>query len=201
LIALLVRCLLGAHARWFCQPEPAVQRVYFANHTSHLDTLVLWSLIPPPARHLTRPVAAWEYWNATRFRRFVAHEVFNAVLIERPDSGPDTRMTLASRAFSAMAEALENGNSLIIFPEGTRGDGVTMRPFKSGLYHLARTKPGLEMIPVYLENLNRILPKGELLPIPLLGSVTFGPPLYLAGHETKSAFLERARRAIEELHA
>jgi 1-acyl-sn-glycerol-3-phosphate acyltransferase len=204
LIALLARCLLGAHARWYCQPEQAVQRVYFANHTSHLDTLVLWSLIPPPARYLTRPVAAREYWNADRLRRFVAHEIFNAVLIQRPDrtdGATDARSELASRAFAAMLAALDSGHSLIIFPEGTRGDGVTMRPFKSGLYHLARTKPGLELIPVYLENLNRILPKGELLPVPLLGSVTFGPPLYLAERETKNAFLERAARAIEELHS
>lgn len=203
LIACLARFLLGAHARWFCPPDRDVQRIYFANHTSHLDTLVLWSLLPSPARLRTRPIAAREYWNADSLRRFVAHEIFNAVLIERPDradGATETRSELASRAFAAMLAALDSGHSLIIFPEGTRGDGVTMRPFKSGLFHLARTKPGLELIPVYLENLNRILPKGELLPVPLLGSVTFGAPLYLAGQESKSAFLDRARRAIEELH-
>jgi len=201
-VAFLARCLLGAHARWFCPNDAATQRIYFANHASHLDTLILWSLLSPSARSLTRPVAAKEYWSTTRFMRFVARDVFNAVLIERPDragNGTALRTTLASRAISTMVEAMGDNCSLIIFPEGTRGDGITMRPFKSGIYHLARTKPGLEMIPVYLENLNRILPKGELLPIPLLGSVTFGPPLYLAGQETKHEFLERARRAIEEL--
>jgi len=201
-VAFFTRCLLGAHARWFCPNDTTTQRIYFANHTSHLDTLILWSLLSPSARIMTRPVAAKDFWSATCFRRFVARDVFNAVLIERPDragNGAELRATLASRAFSAMVEAMGDNCSLIIFPEGTRGDGITMRPFKSGLYHLAHAKPGLEMIPVYLENLNRILPKGELLPIPLLGSVTFGPPLYLAAQETKNEFLERARRAIEEL--
>lgn len=199
----LTRLILGANARWYCPQETAVQRVYFANHTSHLDTLLLWSLLPPQARSLTRPVAAKEYWNTTRLRRFIAQKVFNAVLIERPnhDGGEESssRVALASRAFSIILEEMGETHSLIIFPEGTRGNSATMRPFKSGLYHLACKKPGLEMIPVYLENLNRILPKGELLPIPLLSSVTFGTPLFLGEHETKKSFLERARRAIEEL--
>lgn len=202
LFACLARGLLGAHARWLCPPEQDAQRIYFANHTSHLDTLILWALLPATARNLTRPIAASEYWNASRLRRFVAHEIFNAVLIERPDRAGDTmgaRSELASRAFGTMRSALDSGHSLIIFPEGTRGDGVTLRPFKSGLYHLSRARPHLELIPVYLENLNRILPKGELFPVPLLGSVTFGKPLSLEARDSKSAFLKRARRAIEEL--
>ena len=202
ILACLARGLLGAHARWFCPPDRDAQRIYFANHTSHLDTLILWALFPTHARRRTRPIAAREYWDASCLRRCVAHEIFNAVLIERPDradSATETRSELAARAFAAMRAALDSGHSLIIFPEGTRGDGVTMRPFKSGLYHLARAKPGVELIPVYLENLNRILPKGELLPLPLLGSVTFGPPLAPVAGEAKTAFLERARNAIEEL--
>ena len=201
-VSSLTRLTTGATARWTGSEPTATQRVYFANHTSHLDTLVLWSLLPPHVRLLTRPVAAREYWNASGLRRFVANELFNAVLIARPDQAvgeASSQVALASRAFSAMLEAMAGDHSLILFPEGTRGNGTTMRPFKSGLYHLARKKPGLEMIPVYLENLNRILPKGELLPIPLLVSVSFGPPLYLGEEETKNSFLARARHAIEEL--
>jgi 1-acyl-sn-glycerol-3-phosphate acyltransferase len=201
-VSSLTRLATGAVARWAGSQPTTTQRIYFANHTSHLDTLVLWSLLPPHIRLMTRPVAAREYWNATGLRRFVAHEVFNAVLIERPDhagSEASSQVTLASQAFSTMLEAMGGDCSLILFPEGTRGDGTAMRPFKSGLYHLARRKPGLEMIPVYLENLNRILPKGELLPVPLLVSVSFGPPLYLGEQESKISFLDRARCAIEEL--
>lgn len=198
----LTRLILGAHARWYCPQDTAAQRVFFANHTSHLDTLLLWALLPPRVRSLTRPVAAKDHWNANGLRRFVAHELFNAVLIERPDHAggeAPAPVTLASRAFSTMLEAMGETHSLILFPEGTRGNGETMGPFKSGLYHLACKKPGLELIPVYLENLNRILPKGELLPVPLISSVTFGPPLYLGDREPKASFLERARHAIEEL--
>jgi len=204
LVPYLTRLILGANARWYCSKDTTVQRVFFANHTSHLDTLLLWSLLPPQVRCLTRPVAAKDHWNATGLRRFVAHKVFNAILIERPDHSCGDSLspvTIASRAFSTMLEAMGENYSLILFPEGTRGNGTTMRPFKSGLYHLACKKPGLELIPVYLENLNRILPKGELLPVPLLSSVSFGPPLYLGDQESKTSFLERARRAIEELNA
>lgn len=203
IVSALTLLTTGATARWAGSQPTAAQRVYFANHTSHLDTLVLWSLLPPHLRLLTRPVAAKEYWNASDLRRFIAHKVFNAVLVARPDQADgeaSSQVALASQAFSTMLEAMGEGHSLILFPEGTRGNGTSMRPFKSGLYHLARKKPGLEMIPVYLENLNRILPKGELLPIPLLVSVSFGPPLYLAEQDTKRTFLDRARHAIEELN-
>ncbi len=201
-VSALTRLMTGATARWG-GPLPAdVQRVYFANHTSHLDTLVLWSLLPLQIRLQTRPVAAREFWEANRLRSFTARTVFNAVLIERPTQGGNgsaMQGTLASQAFAAMLTAMEHGSSLILFPEGTRGSGHELRPFKSGLYHLARKMPGVEMVPVYLENLNRILPKGELLPIPLLVSVSFGAPMHLEGQESKTSFLERARHAIEVL--
>ena len=71
--------------------------------------------------------------------------------------------------------------------------------FKSGLYHLSRLRPDAELIPVYLENLNRILPKGEVLPVPMLSRVVFGPPLPARDHEDKQAFLTRARDALLQL--
>lgn len=202
MVSALTRLMTGTTARWGGPLPSGVQRVYFANHTSHLDTLVLWSLLPLQIRLQTRPVAAREFWEANRLRCFIARTVFNAVLIERPShegSASATQGTLASQAFAAMLTALDKGSSLILFPEGTRGSGQDLRSFKSGLYHLARKKPGLELVPVYLENLNRILPKGELLPIPLLVSVSFGEPLRLEEQESKTSFLERARHAIEVL--
>jgi 1-acyl-sn-glycerol-3-phosphate acyltransferase len=94
---------------------------------------------------------------------------------------------------------MENRYSIIVFPEGTRGSGEEIAPFKSGLYHLCRQKPELELVPVYLDNMNRILPKGELLPVPMLSRVIFGRPMALEPGEPKPAFLERARAAIREL--
>jgi len=195
----LTRLAFGANARWLCPQQQTVQRVYFANHTSHLDTLLLWSLLPADLRGLTRPVVAKEYWHKNCFRRLLANQVFNAIMIERPDHNASSRLNLASQALSIIMEGMADKYSIIIFPEGTRGDRPEMRPFKSGIYHLARRRPDLEFIPVYLENLNRILPKGELLPLPLLGSVSFGVPLQICPGESKSSFLQRARNAIEEM--
>lgn len=192
-LAFLARLISGASVRWVdCRPEP-LQRIYFANHTSHLDFIVLWAVLPAVLRASARPVAARDYWERGQLRRYLASTVFRAVLIERPDGA-----ALGARESAGqLARALDDDHaSLILFPEGTRGDGEQIGPFKSGLYHLCRDKPGLELVPVYMENLNRILPKGEFLPVPLLGRVTFGPPLRLEPEESKSDFLERARAAL-----
>lgn len=194
IIAFILRLLGGAQARWQgCEPIDR-QRIYFANHTSHLDAAVLWATLPPDLRKKTRPVGALDYWAGNRLRFWVAEKVFHALLIER------RKVTVRQNPLRDMLAALGAGDSLILFPEGTRSAGLEPRPFKSGLYHLAKRNPQAELVPVYLENLNRILPKGEILPVPLLGSVTIGVPIRLEPEESKEAFLERARRAVTRLH-
>ncbi len=191
-LAWLARLISGANGLWLdCQPLPR-QRVYFGNHTSHMDFVVLWSVLPDEVRAVTRPVAAEEYWTTSKLRKFIAAEVFRAVLVDRNSSTVEERRNQIER----MLEGMGNDQSLIIFPEGTRGEGDEVQPFKSGLYHLAKAKPNVELVPVYLENLNRVLPKGEYLPVPLLSRVYFGPPMQLEVGETKEAFLERARQAM-----
>jgi len=179
--------------RWIDCPAEARQRLYFANHTSHLDFVALWSALPEPVRTRTRPVAAREYWERNKLRSYLANRVFQSVLVARPNGHvlSDGRAIL-----SPLLEELEKGSSLILFPEGTRGNGDEVGEFKGGLYHLCQSKPGLEAVPVYLENLNRILPKGEFLPLPLVSRVTFGPPIWPAADEQKSEFLDRARLAL-----
>jgi 1-acyl-sn-glycerol-3-phosphate acyltransferase len=185
-----VRALLGATPRWVgSQPGPG-QRIYFANHTSHIDTIALWSALPPDLREKTRPVAAADYWGTSALKRTIALEGLNAVLIDRKRAGPD------ADPLQPLYEVIGRGESLIIFPEGTRGAQLLPGPFKSGLYHLAERFPGVELIPVYLENLHRSMPKGTFFPIPLICTVRFGAPLQRFGHEDKSAFLERARNAV-----
>jgi 1-acyl-sn-glycerol-3-phosphate acyltransferase len=196
-IVALARLITGAQARWAgCAPSTR-SRVYFANHTSHLDFVVLWASLPDAVRRLTRPVAGRDYWARSALRRYLAVRVFGAVLVDRgaPAAGAD-RADAARQTVERTAEALEDGQSLILFPEGTRGTGDAVAPFKSGLYHLCRLRPDLELVPAWLENLNRILPKGEILPVPLLGSVTFGTPMRLERDEPKDHFLERARQAL-----
>jgi len=202
IIAAFARGLSGVQIRWQgCAPE-TTQRIYFANHTSHLDFVVLWSALPVPLRARTRPVAAKDYWQSG-FRSFLAQRVFRAVLVER---GAAARATAEEHGHASgfavieqLAEALGERDSLIFFPEGTRGTGETVGEFKSGLYHLAKRRPDVELIPAYLENLNRILPKGEILPVPLVSILTFGAPMRVEDGENKQEFLERAHYAVISL--
>jgi 1-acyl-sn-glycerol-3-phosphate acyltransferase len=186
-----IRLLTGAQAYWRGSRPTAAQRIYFANHASHGDFVLLWASLPPWLRRRTRPVAGADYWNKSALRRFVGGRVFRAVLIdrERREGSPDP--------VEQMAQTLDGGDSLIIFPEGTRNttDAVLL-PFKSGLFHLARRAPRAELIPVWINNLARVMPKGELVPIPLLCTVGFGPALARVEGEDKAAFLARAREAL-----
>lgn len=189
-----LRVLTGVRAQWLgCGPAPQ-PRIYFANHSSHLDGVVIWSALPRTLRAHTRPVAARDYWDASPLRRFLASEVFGAVLIERKAAGHARGQVL-----EPLFDALDRGDSLILFPEGTRGDGEAIAPFKSGLYHLARQRPAVELVPVYLDKLHRVLPKGAALPVPLLCGLRFGAPLALADGECREPFLARARAAVEAL--
>lgn len=190
LIAGSLRVFSGSVARWQgCAPEP-VQRVYFANHTSNLDGPVLWAALPPLVRAVTRMVGAKDYWSVGRVRPFLAFRVFNAVLIERKKPTPE------ANPLQDMVNALGDRHSLILFPEGGRQTSPEPQPFKAGLFHLAKKRPDVQLVPVWMENLNRILPKGEILPVPLLGSVTFGEPIHLHESEPKPDFLVRARAAV-----
>ncbi|HZP68002.1 MAG TPA: lysophospholipid acyltransferase family protein [Rudaea sp.] len=193
LLAFLVRVLVGARGAWIgCAPAPGL-RIYYANHTSHLDTLALWSALPGPLRARTRPVAAQDYWNRAGLRKYLATHAFNALFIDRSADNRD-RDPLAP-----LAEALARGESLILFPEGTRRGDALPGPFKSGLFHLAERAPQAELVPVYLENLYRSMPKGALLPVPLTCSVRFGSPLARRAGESRQEFLARARQAVVDL--
>jgi 1-acyl-sn-glycerol-3-phosphate acyltransferase len=193
LLAGLAKLLSGATSRWIdCQPDTC-QRVYFANHTSHLDAVVLWAALPPDVRRLTRPVAARDYWEKGPLRRYLAHRVFNALLIDR------LKIKVHQSPVDTMLQAIGDRYSLIVFPEGGRTSGDDVGEFKSGLYYLAKKRPDLELIPVYIDNLNRVLPRGEFLPVPLLSCITFGPPIWLEDGEPKGDFLRRARDAVRRL--
>lgn len=189
----LARLLAGGQVRRIGFTPDERQRIYFANHTSHLDFVVIWSALPKRLRALTRPVAARDYW-AKGLKRYLALKVFNAVLVDRVRSDPATPNPL-----DVLLDGLGDRHSLIIFPEGTRGDGTQLGAFKSGLYRLGKARPDVELVPVYIDNLNRVLPKGEFAPVPMLASVSFGAPMRIEDGEEKADFLERARDAILEL--
>ena len=184
------RFLVGGHPRWHgCEPAQT-QRIYFANHASHLDTIILVAALPSWLRATTHPVAAADYWGKGAVQRFVALSVLNAVLVERSGS----RDPLAP-----LREVLDRQESLIIFPEGTRRMESLPGDFKAGLYHLAKDYPEAELVPVYLTNLARAYPKGAILPAPISSAAHFGVPLRLEPDEDKAAFLARAQAAVSEL--
>lgn len=201
ILAGFTRLATGALARWFTPPPApdAPARVYFANHASHLDFVTLWASLPVQLRAKTRPVAAADYW-CRGLRAYLAQKVFRAVLVDRgvgrkpAAAGPENQGH--GDTIPRLSEVLASGESLIFFPEGTRGTGEHVAPFKSGLYHLCNTNPGLEVVPVYLENMNRVLPKGEVLLIPIVCKLSFGEPLHLHEGEAKQAFLDRAHEAL-----
>jgi 1-acyl-sn-glycerol-3-phosphate acyltransferase len=185
----VVKLLVGAYARWVGSTPGPAQRIYFANHTSHIDTLAIWSSLPRELRRRTRPIAARDYWGKG-FKKYLATRGFGAVLIDRTRENPD------SDPLEPLRASLRDGDSLIIFPEGTRGTSAIPAAFRSGLFRLAGEFPTVELIPVYLDNLHRSLPKGASLPVPMVCTVRFGAPLARLADETREAFLERARAQV-----
>jgi 1-acyl-sn-glycerol-3-phosphate acyltransferase len=188
----LVRALTGAQARWYGSPPKAEQRIYFANHQSHADLVLIWAALPKELRSITRPIAARDYWTSSNLKRWITTEVFHAVYVERERKGDEDPL-------QPLIDALESGDSLILFPEGTRGFGDEPQAFKSGLYNLAQRFPDVVLVPAWIHNVQRVIPKGEVIPVPVLCSVTFGAPVQLAADEARADFLQRARQAVIDL--
>jgi len=265
----IVRLLTGAQARWYGCPPKAEQRIYFANHQSHADLVMIWAALPEELRSITRPIAARDYWANTPVKRWITTEVFNAVYVERaattapapaasvevpppvaaepappaeriePSMEPLLPMSLpfadasaevvreaqgqldlpappppppapppaasepeaaaaapAADPLAPLIEALRSGDSIIIFPEGTRGHTGEPQKFKSGLYALATMFPEVVLVPAWIDNVQRVMPKGEIVPVPILCSVTFGAPIRVEEGEERRPFLDRARAAV-----
>ncbi len=189
LLAFIARLVTGAQGHWKGSPPKAEQRIYFANHQSHLDWVLIWAALPRELRATTRPIAAKDYWTSSPFKHWLTREVFNAVYVNR-------QRTDDQDPLEPLVEALRNGDSLVIFPEGTRSNKGVPQAFKSGLFHLAEQFPQVSLIPVWIDNVQRVMPKGEVVPVPILCTATFGAPMSLLPGEDKRVFLDRARAAV-----
>ncbi len=185
----LVRLLTGAQARWWGCPPKAEQRIYFANHQSHADLVMIWAALPSELRGITRPIAAKDYWTRTPLRQWITTAVFNAVYVDR-------ERTEGQDPLAPLVQALDAGDSIILFPEGTRGHAEEPQAFKAGLYNLALRFPQVVLVPAWIHNVQRVMPKGEVVPVPILCSVTFGAPMQLGPDEPRADFLARARDAV-----
>lgn len=192
-IRLFAGFITAVRADWQgIEPVPR-QRVYFANHTSNGDMPMIWSVLPPALRRQTRPVAAADYWLTSRLRAFAGRDIFKAVLIDRRPEVNDNPM-------EKIIAAIDDGSSLIIFPEGKRNMGDDpLLPFKAGIYNIGKARPGVDLVPTWVANLNSIMPKGEVIPLPLICTVTFGAPIKVNADETKDAFLARASASLAAL--
>jgi len=189
-LAAVARLITGAQGHWKGVPPKAEQRIYFADHQSHLDWVLIWATLPADLRAQTRPIAASAYWTASPLKHWITREIFRAVYVdrERKDANADPLAPLVA--------ALDQGDSLVIFPEGTRSAKGIPQEFKSGLFHLARKFPQVQLIPAWIDNVQRVMPKGEVVPVPILCTVTFGAPCNPGPDETKADYLVRARAAV-----
>ncbi|MCL6234799.1 1-acyl-sn-glycerol-3-phosphate acyltransferase [Acinetobacter sp. ANC 5579] len=190
------RLLTGARSLWVgCKPVMK-QRIYYANHNSHIDFILLWSSLPTDLRRRTRPVAASDYWLKDGFRRFLIQDTFTGVTIQRNREQNQDPL-------EPIKTVLAQGDSIIFFPEGTRNlnDDVELLEFKSGLFHLKNQFPDVEIVPVWISNLKRVMPKGALIPLPLLSTVIFGKPLEAHNEHSKTEFLNYAQEELLKLKA
>ena len=192
-LAFIARLVTGAQGHWVGTPPKAEQRIYFANHQSHFDWVLIWAALPRELRATTRPIAARDYWTSSKLKGWLTAAVFNAVYVSRTRTTPD------EDPLEPLVDALAGGYSLVIFPEGTRGHAAEPAPFKSGLYALAQAFPEVQLIPAWIDNVQRVMPKGEVVPVPILCTVTFGAPIALRPEEARRTFLDRARHSVVAL--
>lgn len=197
-------------------PASGRPRIFAANHVSHADFVALWTGLDPATRAITRPVAGADYWEASGIRSWLIHKVFRGVLVER-SAPPPPKPSLSTKqdgigptgvgqsgagpeesaVLTRLAAPLKAGENLILFPEGTRNltDAKLLR-LRSGIYNLLGLVPEAEVVPLWITHMDRILPKGALVPVPLNCRLSFGPPLERIPGEERAAFLERLSAAI-----
>ncbi|MEN3336271.1 MAG: hypothetical protein V7641_5636 [Blastocatellia bacterium] len=198
LFALLVKpfmtLFIGLRVRGREHLPRAGQFILVANHSSHLDTASLLTLFRLTHLRHIRPVAAADYFERNFFVSLLTKTFFNILPIARRG------ITAENNPLTHMQQALAAGDSLIIFPEGTRGTGAEIGPFRSGIAHLVAKLPDVPVVPASLANMGRRLPKGEIIPVPFFCEIRLGEPLLLGGNRQQIiSTLEEAVRALKEM--
>jgi 1-acyl-sn-glycerol-3-phosphate acyltransferase len=166
--------------------------VLAGNHNSNLDALAIMSLMPLRLLPKLRPVAAMDYFLTGGFRSWFATNIIGIIPVKRGSGKDGNPLKLAE-------EALDRGEILVIFPEGSRGEPETLQEFKKGIGHLAHARPEVPVVPVFMHGLGKALPRGSLVLVPFNATVSVGEPLY--GTATHSEFVSKLQRAIADLAA
>jgi len=167
------------------------QFILVANHNSHLDALALMNLFPLTQLHHIHPVAASDYFLQNPLLAWFSQTFLNILPIAR------SQFTRQTNPLTKMGEVLEQGDSLILFPEGTRGQPEAMEPFQAGIAHVLKKHPEVPVIPVYLKGMGRSLPKGEKILLPLFCDIMIGQPQYFSG--TKEEIVQQVQDAVQKL--
>lgn len=178
-VALFWLGLLVRHRDRLPRRGPAIVA---ANHNSHLDILALYSLFPLRAIPAVRPAAAADYFLKHRWLAWFSQNVVGIVPVLRGAHGGQDPL-------AACYAALERGDILILFPEGTRGEAEELAKLKSGIWHLVRRFPDVEVTPVFMSGLGRSMPKGAFIPLPLFVDVYIGKAL--GYDENKNAYMQQ----------
>lgn len=165
--------------------------VIVANHNSHLDVLALMTLFPLRMLPKIRPVAASDYFLRNRFLAWFSLKIMGIIPIERKVKG------VHNDPLTGVVAAIERGDIVIVFPEGSRGDPERMGEFKNGVAHLARRCPDVPIHPVFLHGLGKALPRGEALLVPFFCDVFIGEPL--VWESGRGAFMTKLETRIKGL--
>ena len=187
----LVLIILGLNVRHRQRLPHQGPAIIVANHNSHLDTLVLLTLFPLRCLHRIRPVAAADYFLKNRFLAWFSLNIMNIIPLERKN------VRQREQLFKGVYEALDRGELIILYPEGTRGEPEQIQRFKSGLYHLIKERPKTPIIPIFLHGLGKALPKGDFVLVPFFCDVFIGEPFYW--QPRRRAFMDDLHRRMQQL--
>lgn len=171
------------------------QFVIIANHNSHLDTLTLLTSLPGDILWKVRPVAAQDYFGNTPLKAKFSNFFINTLLINRHSTKADG----PNYSMNRLVQAIDDGYSLILFPEGTRGEPEQMSKMKSGIARLLIQKPGLKYVPVFMAGMGKSLPKGTSFLLPYNATIHIGQPT-LPNSTDSYAIMEQIEQDFQKMY-